>query len=388
MTETAGAGRGTLALVAGCIFAIVTSITMVGPLLVDISREFGVSLGTAGLLAAAPAVTQALGSPFAGVLSDRLGRRPLIVLSLAGIGAMGLAAGVAPTFAVLVAIRFVAGTLGALGPTSLMASVGDLFPLRRAQAMGWFNMGFSFAAIAGVPIAGAIGGLFGWRWAFTVIGIVLLALAIAMRLWFPSPPLAPSGIGMLAAYREVWTERGLVSLLSANLVERSLFMMTALYLPAFLMLGFAMNAVQVAPFLSLVAIGTIAGNLAGGWLGDRFPKAVVFCVSQLTAGVIGAVVFGAGLALPATVALAALFGVASATGRPSTLALSAEFAPRHRGAVFGLISFTNQSGLVLGASLGALLIEFGGYGLLAGVALAQGVLATALAIPLCLRRLA
>ena len=39
--------------------------------------------------------------------------------------------------------------------------------------MGWFNMGFSFAAIGGVPLMGAVGGAFGWRWAFVAIGLVI-----------------------------------------------------------------------------------------------------------------------------------------------------------------------------------------------------------------------
>jgi predicted MFS family arabinose efflux permease len=381
-------GRGALVIISGCIFAIVTSITMVGPLLVDISREFGISIGTAGALAAVSAATQALGSPFAGTISDRLGRRPLIVLSLTGMGAMAFAAGLVPTFAVFLGIRFVAGLFGALGPTSLMAAVGDLFPAeRRAQAMGWFNMGFSFAAIAGVPAAAAISGLFGWRWAFGAIGVVLLVLALTTRWRFPATPPAGAGAGMAAAYREVWTERGILSLLSANVVERSLFMMTTLYLPAFLMLAFRMSAVEVAPLLLLVALGAVAGNVTGGWLGDRLPRALVYCVTQLVSGMIGATVFGGGLALPATVALAALFGFTNATGRPSSLALATELAPTHRGTVFGLIAFTNQTGVVLGASCGALLIGLGTVPL-AVMALAQGLVGTALALPLLTRRLA
>jgi MFS family permease len=137
-----------------------------------------------------------------------------------------------------------------------------------------------------------------------------------------------------------------------------------------------------------VAVGTVAGNVAGGWLGDRLPRALVCVASNVTAGVIGAVVFGAGFELAGTVALAAVFGVANASGRPSSLALAAELSPRHRGAIFGLLAFTNQSGVVVGASLGSVLLEFGGYVPFAVVALTQGVLSAALAVPLVFRRVA
>lgn len=381
--DSAEAGRGTLALITLAIFGIVTSVTMVGALLVDIAREFGVSVGTAGLLAAATASAQAAGSPFAGLMSDRLGRRPMIVLGLASMGAMGLAAAVAPTFATLAMARFVAGLLGAFAPTNLMASVGDLFaPARRSQAMGWFNMGFSLAAIAGVPAAGAVAGLLGWRWAFALGGIPLLVLAVAFRVWFPAPRPAVSGASLASTYREVWQVPRIVNALGANLVERSLFAMTAFYLPAFLMLAFGKTTLDVAPALSLVAIGAIVGNLVGGWLGDHLPRPVIFVTAQLAAGVVGFALFGSGVGFAVAVALGALLGFANAASRPAFLALASDLAPRHRGALFGLVAFTNQTGLVVGATVGAAAIGLGGYLPFAIVALAQGVVAAAIALPL------
>lgn len=47
---------------------------MVGPILVDLAREFDIPVGMAGLLTIAMAIPWALGSPFAGFLSDCLGR--------------------------------------------------------------------------------------------------------------------------------------------------------------------------------------------------------------------------------------------------------------------------------------------------------------------------
>ncbi len=129
----------------------------------------------------------ALGAPFTGLLSDRLGRSPLIVLALAGVGLSTIAAAFTTSFGMLLAARFVAGVFGSFGPAILLAAVGDLFPpQRRGMALSWYNNGFGLAGIAGIPAVGIIGGLFGWRVAFTATGLTLLVIAALVRLAFPA----------------------------------------------------------------------------------------------------------------------------------------------------------------------------------------------------------
>jgi len=365
---------------------IVTSVTMIGPLLVDIAADLDVWLGQAGLLAAAAGVPQALFSPFSGLLSDRLGRKPMIVMAFGSVAVLSVAAALAPGFAALVVVRFLAGLLGSLAPTSLMASVADLFPSeRRARAMGWFNMGFSFAAIGGVPIMGAVGGALGWRWAFVAIALVMLALGAGVQLWFPRIPPVAAGTSVLATYHAVWGVPRLLPFLGANLMERSLFAMVAIYLPAFVMLSFHMTAVGVAPVLALVAIGAITGNVLGGRVGDRFHKPAIFVIAQVISAGLGLALFGAGLPFAPIVALAIALTLCNAASRPAFLAYGSELAPKQRGALFGLIALTNQSGLVIGSAVGAAAIGSGGYRGMALAAVAQGLVAAGLALPL-LRR--
>ena len=125
----------TLVLITASILGFVTAITMVAPLLVDLSRELDVPLGQAGLLAAAMSLPWALGAPFTGLLSDRR-EAAAHRAGPAGVGASTIAAGFASSFATLLLARFVAGLFGAFGPASVMAAVGDLFPPRR-RGMAW-----------------------------------------------------------------------------------------------------------------------------------------------------------------------------------------------------------------------------------------------------------
>jgi len=368
-------------------FGMVTSLTMVAPLLVDLSREFRISVATAGLLAAASAIPQALASPFAGLLSDRFGRRPMIVAALTAVGALTLAGAAAPSFMALLVLRLLAGLLGSCGPTSLMASIGDLFPREhRSQAMAWFNMGFGLAAIAGVPVVGALAGFLGWRAAFAITGLGLLASSALVRLRFPASPPVAADIRATEPYRAVLTAPGLLSFLSSNFIERSMYATIIFYLPAFLMQHYRLTTIEVAPLLSVVAGGFIAGNLFGGWLGDRLSKPVIFIASQTVAGILGLLLFELDLRLATAVLLAVVVALANAASRPGVLAYGSELAPGRRGALFGLMGLTNQGGLGLGSLLGAAALTIGSYQAIAIVVACQGLVASTLAFPLLARR--
>jgi predicted MFS family arabinose efflux permease len=376
----------TLALVTAVVFGFATAVTMLGPVLLAVGQEFRVPVGTVGLLAAATAVPWALGAPLAGAVSDRLGRRPLVVLALLGVGGASALSALAPSFPFLLATRLLAGVAGAFGPPVLLAAVGDLFPsARRARAMGWFNMGFAMAAIVGVPAVGFLGGWLGWRAAFAGLGAVLIALAVVVRLGFPHLPPA-RGRAPEPARGSILRAPDLLPLLAANQLERMLMFMVTLYLPAFLMLAYGLDMAQVAPPLSLIALGAVAGNLVGGWLADRMARPVVFGVAELLAGLIALGLFAWRPGLWPSVLVGIAFGLANALGRPAMLAQGSDLVPERRGAVLGLVSLTNQGGMVAGSALGGLAVDLGGHGALGLAAGAAGALAAGLAACLSRRR--
>ncbi|RMF90267.1 MAG: MFS transporter, partial [Nitrospinota bacterium] len=170
-----------------CIVLFVTTIGMLGPLLVDLATTFRISVAQAGQLATITAFPWALTSLITGWLSDRYGRKPLLSISLLGIGTCSTLAALAPNFATLALLRILTGMVGGAGPVALMATVGDHFaPVERGRAMGWVNAGFGIATVAIIPLVGAIAGAWGWRWSFLTVGGMAFFLAGGAWWWLPA----------------------------------------------------------------------------------------------------------------------------------------------------------------------------------------------------------
>jgi predicted MFS family arabinose efflux permease len=373
-----------IALLCGAVLIITSNMGMLGPLLLQLSEAFEVSLAQAGLLATGTALPWAAGAPILGPLSDRFGRRRTLAASMAGLGLATCGAAFVSTFALLMTVRVISGLLAAAGPTSLMAAVGDHFPASgRASALGWVNAGFGFSALVGVPAVGAVGGAFGWRWAFIALGVVTVALAAVI--WWRLPgekPRAPASRGMTAGYRTVFASPGLVPILAANVLERSVFATVGLYLAAFLMQTYAIGLVEAAPLLALIAIGTIVGNVVGGRAADRTSRPHIFTLGQLISGLIGLAFFVLSPGLAASVALGAGFGLATSASRPAIVAMASSLSAAHRGTALGIFSFTNQLGWAAGPAASGLAFAFAGYPAIGVLAAAAATGAAAIILPL------
>lgn len=110
-----------------------------------------------GALAAAYSLMQFLLAPLLGALSDRFGRRPVILLALVGMGINYLLLAFAPTLALFALGRMIAGAFGATF-TAAGAYLADITaPEKRAQAFGLIGAAFGFGFITGPAIGGVLG---------------------------------------------------------------------------------------------------------------------------------------------------------------------------------------------------------------------------------------
>jgi len=127
-----------------------------------------------GFLASGFALMQFLFAPLIGAISDRFGRRPVILLSLAGAGVAYMLMAVAPGLAYLAAARLVAGAMGGSFSTA-GAYIADITPPeKRAQSFGLIAAAFGFGFITG-PVAGGLLGAIDLHLPFLIAGCLCFA---------------------------------------------------------------------------------------------------------------------------------------------------------------------------------------------------------------------
>jgi DHA1 family tetracycline resistance protein-like MFS transporter len=135
------------------VFVDVLGFSLILPLLPYYAATFDASPALVGLLLAANALTQLVGAPLIGRLSDRYGRRPMLVVSIAGTAISFLMLGLANSLWMLFLSRVLDGFLG--GNISLaQAYITDVTDERdRAKGLGFvgaaFGVGFIFGPVLG-----------------------------------------------------------------------------------------------------------------------------------------------------------------------------------------------------------------------------------------------
>jgi multidrug resistance protein len=148
------------------------------PILPLYAERFGASPTTVGLLLASFSIAQLLFAPVWGAVSDRIGRKPVLVLSLVGTAVGSLVTGLAGSLPLLFLGRILDGMSGA-SVSVAQASVADLAPPQeRARLFGLLGAAFGVGFVAG-PALGALAALGGARLPFLVAAGVAGVNAVA-----------------------------------------------------------------------------------------------------------------------------------------------------------------------------------------------------------------
>ena len=221
-----------------------------------------------GWLWFAYAVMQFFCAPVLGNLSDRFGRRPVILFSLLTFGIDYLIMGFAPTLFWLFVGRSIAGMAGA-SFTPAYASLADVSPLeKRAQNFGLIGAAFGTGFIVGPAIGGLLGAL-GTRAPFFaaaglalinfVFGLFVLPESLPRESRRPFDPRRANPLGTLLQIRKYPSVIGLLQVLFLWQLAHQVFPSTWAY---YTMLKF--NWSEQAVGISLAFVGTIMAFSTAG----------------------------------------------------------------------------------------------------------------------------
>ena len=171
----------------GAMFVSMATEFLPSGLIPQISADFGRSPSEVGHMVTVFALTVIATAAPLTVLTRRIPRKAMVLVSFALIGVGNIVLVLAPTFEVLLAARI----LGALGHGAFWSVVAAypayiVRPTQLAKAMAITAAGGSVAGVIGTPAGNALGQLFGWRVAFAVLAVLILVFSLLMVWWLPS----------------------------------------------------------------------------------------------------------------------------------------------------------------------------------------------------------
>lgn len=264
-----------LYLLALAVFAMGTSEFMLAGLLPPIADNFGVPVGTAGLLTSAFAAGMVVGAPLMAVLTRAWSPR----ISLFGFVVVFLAAHVAgaitANFAVLLATRVVAALANAgflaVALTTASALVSEQ---RRGRALAVLLSGTTVATIAGVPGGSLLGTALGWRATFLAVALLCVPAAIGVLKGIPARSNRTGTPALRPELAELAKPRLMLVIVLSVIVNAVTFGHLTFLAPVVTdVAGLSEWWVPVA--LVLFGAGSFAGVTVGGRLSDSAPRPVV-----------------------------------------------------------------------------------------------------------------
>lgn len=349
------------------VFAASSQVIIVSPILPDIALALSVPEGHLGWIVTAYAAVLGVFALLAGPVSDRVGRRRILLWGASALTATLALHAFATTFPLLLAVRALAGAAAGLLSGAAVAYVGDAFPYeRRGWANGWVMSGIAAGQVLGVPAGKALALVFDYRAPFLAFAALMALAAVLIWRRVPQPPVARStvrlGVGpMLRAYAGLVRQPGPRAAMLAYLLMFGGLGLFVPYFPTWLERSVGVGGAEIVWLFLVgglvnVAMGPLAGRLSDR-VGRRpliFASCLVFAAALVATtwwvtGLVSAIVLFAVIMLTVAMRLSPLQSL-----------LTALVPDQQRGLMMSGAVSVGQLGMAISAGLAGVLYE--GYG--------------------------
>jgi len=356
------------------------------PTLPAIARDYGTSAAAVQLTLSTFFVGMALGQLFFGPLSDRIGRRPTILIGCAVYVAASLFCALAPTIEALVAGRFFQALGCCAAMVTCRAIVRDRYDHRdSARIFSLLMLVLAIAPLLAPTVGGWIAAAAGWHavfYAFVAVGVAISA-AVGLRLdesRSAATAQAARGQDVLSAYARLLGHKRLIGYLLVGAANGATLFSYIAASPDLVVNSWGFSESQFGLVFAAIAVGVVGSSQVNRLLlKHRSPDAI------LAWATLGAAAAGVALWLvalfdaPVPVVLAAVFVALSSNGliaaNASAGALNVD--PLRAGAISGLMGGINFGMGAAASALAAAMYDGTARPLAANVAVALLVAAAA-----------
>lgn len=269
------------------VFAVGTQAMIVAPIIPQIALQLGVEEARLGTLITSYAVAVGAFALVTGPVSDRVGRRTVLLAGAALMAAALALHGLAGTYLSLLAVRALAGVAGGVLNGAAIAYVGDFFaPDRRGRVNGWVISGFAAGQIAGIPVGTLLASGFGYRAPFLLFAVVVALAFVLVFVALPQPAVGRAGTPLslgsaVDGYRVLLARRDVAA---ATVVFFVMFGGNALYttfLPTWLTVTVGVGAGAIATLFLLGGLSNAVVGPLSGSLSDKLGRKRIIVVASV-----------------------------------------------------------------------------------------------------------
>jgi multidrug resistance protein len=363
----------------GVLFLGVSDTQLVAPLLPLIALDLGTTPGHAGIIVTTYSLAAAAFALFVGPLSDRVGRKKVLVSGLALFTIASFLTYHVSTFNALVILRAMTGLAAGTLSTSALSFAGDYYPYeQRGRAMGILSMGYFVAFVIGVPAGALAASRLGWHWVFACLSAgaaVMFAITI-VRL--PSTTIGREagwqGNGFIDHFRRRDRFAGMIAafLTSGGIVG------FLTYVGAWLKTTYDIGIDRIGLLFMVSGAAAIIASPLSGWLSDHAGKRNVIIWSNIVLAFLFVIVARMGLGIWLVAGIAMLSVAASARQAPLHALTTEIVVPEVRGEYIAIRNASSQLGIAAIATISASAFDAAGFSAVALIA----AMATLL-IPVC-----
>jgi MFS transporter, YNFM family, putative membrane transport protein len=268
---------------------VVSQLYLSIPLVPIISQTFNVSLIAASWIGSTFSLAYAFGFLVFGPLSDRYGRKAILLPGLIALTLSTLLVGSSSSFTQLLSLRVIQGFVAAtFAPTTLAYATEILPKATRAIGIACISTGFLLAAVMGQIYGSSVGVLYGWRWVFWGFAVAYALIALAISKQLPESRVTKSQVALISIYTNMLKLLGKPVLLVAYSITFSLlFSLIAVFSGLTLHFGSHHEiGIESLLFIRLVSIPGILLSLLSGYYIPRWGNQKVM-VTGLLLAVIG-----------------------------------------------------------------------------------------------------